>query len=406
MEQINAHQYRLEQESGAEVTLTAAAADWYDNIYQPVARLIREKGILRDFPGRTTADLYLWIAKHREHLGRVLGWEVAPGEAATSLVEVASQQPDRVAARVSGKLRDALTPGALDTGPETGTWRRARVVEREEAGTEGPKSEESPSQLFADILVPLSGEEIGWQALEQAILVAQREQARLLGLHVVPSDRHALKIEIEIMQARFRHRCADAGVPGHLVIDTGDVVSIICDRARWVDLVVVNLAHPPPPPLLGGAGGTSFLERLKPGFRTLIRRCPRPLLVVPGQPTALQRALLAYDASSKAEEALFVATYLAGQWQIPLTVVTVLESHTSAETLEQARRYVEGNGVQATFELLEGPVVETILALAREKAAELILIGGYGIEPVREVVVGSTVSQLLREAPLPLLVSR
>ena len=39
--------------------------------------------------------------------------------------------------------------------------------------------------MFQDLLVPLSGETESWQVLEQALVVARHEGARLNGLHIV-----------------------------------------------------------------------------------------------------------------------------------------------------------------------------------------------------------------------------
>ncbi|NIU60737.1 MAG: hypothetical protein GWN66_02915, partial [Pseudomonas stutzeri] len=52
--------------------------------------------------------------------------------------------------------------------------------------------------------------------------------------------------------------------------------------------------------------------------------------------------MLAYDGSPKADEALFVATYLSCRWDITLVVVTVIETgRTTTETLARAREYLE-----------------------------------------------------------------
>lgn len=47
-----------------------AVTSWYDNIYLPVVGAIRSHQLLDSFPSRTEADLYLWIAYHREELAR------------------------------------------------------------------------------------------------------------------------------------------------------------------------------------------------------------------------------------------------------------------------------------------------------------------------------------------------
>jgi hypothetical protein len=51
-------------------------ASWYDTVYMPVVQAIRDYELLHTFPGRTEADLYLWIALHRERLAAA--YELAP----------------------------------------------------------------------------------------------------------------------------------------------------------------------------------------------------------------------------------------------------------------------------------------------------------------------------------------
>ncbi len=182
------------------------------------------------------------------------------------------------------------------------------------------------------------------------------------------------------------------------MLAAGKVARQICERARWTDLVVVSLRYPPPSQPLG---------RLSSGFRTLLRRCPRPVLAVPGGTWSMRRPLLAYDGSPKAREALFVATYLAGRWSLALTVVTVLEKgRATSETLTRARTYLRAHGVQATFVARKEPASEAILTVAEAQQSDLIIMGGYGHSPVMEVMLGSTVDRVLRTARQPVLVCR
>ncbi len=64
LEHIVVHQYFLGLDYQRDVSWDQAVADWYDFVYLPIANLIRERQILREFPGRTQADLYLWITDH------------------------------------------------------------------------------------------------------------------------------------------------------------------------------------------------------------------------------------------------------------------------------------------------------------------------------------------------------
>jgi nucleotide-binding universal stress UspA family protein len=233
--------------------------------------------------------------------------------------------------------------------------------------------------------------------VDHALEVARREEGRLIGLHVVPAASQKDDDSVQAIQAGFELRCGEVGIQAQWVSAVGSVASTICERARWLDLVVVNVAHPP---------GDQPIARLGSGFRTLVQHCPTPILAVPQVSSHMGRALLAYDGSPKADEALFVSTYLAGRWHIPLTVVTVMESErTTAETIGRARRYLKQHGVEATFVEKQGPVGESILTAAEEHSSELIVMGGYS-NPVLEIVLGSTVDTILQDGRYPVLISR
>jgi len=186
-------------------------------------------------------------------------------------------------------------------------------------------------------------------------------------------------------------------VPGQLVIEPGSVTQSICRRASWTDLVIANIAFPPK---------LTFQGRLRSGFRSLVQRCDRPLLAVPAV-SALRRALVAFDGSLRAWEALTLAACLAMRWQMSLAVVTVLEeTRTTESTLPQAEDYLARFPVQASFWQRPGAVADTILRVAAEDRADLLVMGGYGYTPMWEAMLGSTVDRLLRDSHQPMLICR
>jgi hypothetical protein len=64
LEHISVHRWYLGEGRGAEVPFEEAAASWYDNVYSPLVELIVEQQLLENFPGRSEADLYLWIIEY------------------------------------------------------------------------------------------------------------------------------------------------------------------------------------------------------------------------------------------------------------------------------------------------------------------------------------------------------
>ena len=138
-----------------------------------------------------------------------------------------------------------------------------------------------------------------------------------------------------------------------------------------------------------------------------MQRCARPILAVPNQPSSFTRALLAYDGSAKAREALFVATYIAGRWGVPLLVLTVAESHSQDQTvIAEAKTYLESHNVQARFVEKSGPVAEAILATAEEDGVDLIIMGSYSRRFLKNLVLGDSVDEVLTLSKQPILICR
>jgi hypothetical protein len=68
LQHVEIHQFYMGLRARHYPDLHEATADWYEQVYMPVIKRIRDAGILRHFPGRTEADLYLWIAENRAGL--------------------------------------------------------------------------------------------------------------------------------------------------------------------------------------------------------------------------------------------------------------------------------------------------------------------------------------------------
>ncbi|MCB0076450.1 MAG: universal stress protein [Anaerolineales bacterium] len=382
LHQIDQHRQQMADARGAAATLSEAAADWYDNIYRPMVQLMQQHHLLEEFPHRTETDLYLWVEHHRDELSRQLGWTVSAEGATSDLVK--RQEARKPVALVGDWLRETLIPEEFEDGPEPGSWRAKREKSADAA-------------LFDRILVAVSGEPEGWPALDLALYFAQKERGRLLGLHVESSTERLGNIHSQVAQSEFLRRSRAANVTGEFVVDVGEVAPVILGRARWADLLIVPLKYPPP---------SAPFTRIRSGFRTLIRRSPSPILAVPSLTTPPRRLMLGYDGSPKAREALYIATYLAMRWQLPLHVVTVETAYTSASRSDEAREYLEQYDIAASYATREKPIAPALLDEAERNAIDMIIVGGYGFGAVREVVRGSAVDGLLQQSLVPLMICR
>jgi nucleotide-binding universal stress UspA family protein len=365
LDEISICQCQIEEEEQHECSLQESAESWYREIYLPFEEAVRERGMMRWFPDRTVTDLYVWMTDHRSDLEKELGWSIRPEAAA----EVFIQNKNRRATAEESKI---------------GSWRKARLLNR------------YSEHLFRDILVPIGNTAGSWDALDQAILIAQREQANILALHTVGNRQELDSAEVQALQDQFNLVCSKEIANGVLAIEAGEPTQKILERAALADLIVIKIAHPP----------STGIRSLGSQVRTLITRSSRPILAIPGMISNFRHALLAFDGSPKSKEALFVATYLAEQWKTELTIFTGLSEETSDSSVQEfAQNYLEFNEIEARF-ITQRYSPETFKLTAEQINADLIIMGGYSGSILKEMTIGSSVNFLLRESQLPILICR
>jgi hypothetical protein len=87
LEHIAVHRYFMGLDQQRDIDDEEAVAHWYDTVYQPIASSIRRSGILKEFPGKTEGDLYLWVLDRQRYL-HDKGEELAsPRKAARDFLE-------------------------------------------------------------------------------------------------------------------------------------------------------------------------------------------------------------------------------------------------------------------------------------------------------------------------------
>jgi|YelNatPaOPRAMG01_1025707.scaffolds.fasta_scaffold03548_3 nucleotide-binding universal stress UspA family protein len=383
-EHISVHRYFMGLEQKREISYPEAALDWYQNYYLPIAKKIEELGILRSYPQRTVTDLYLFISENQAELEKKLGWQIGSDRAMISLIETLPQDFQNWWTKFFMKLDGFLFKGKFSPGPPPGEWRQM-------ATTIFPKD-----ALIQDILVPIDGEEGGWLAIQQAIQIAERENAAIHAIHV--TNQESNEIDAESLHTTYDQLFNHSSLTHDLVITQGNIADSICSRSRYIDLVVLNLRFPP---------GPLPLDRLTSGFHELVQKCPRPILAIPQKTSPLTKALLAYAAGPKSNEALFMASYLAQKWNIGLTVLSVEDNRNQAKrNLAIVKKHLTYRKIQAQYIEGTAPVASTVLTTAEKHGCDFIITGGYGYNPLIEIMLGSVVDEILRNTNIPLLICR
>ena len=82
LEHIAVHRYFMGLDWKRDISEEEAITHWHDTVYLPIAKIIRTSKILKDFPGKTEGDLYLWVLDHQHYLAQEEGQPLQPPEEA------------------------------------------------------------------------------------------------------------------------------------------------------------------------------------------------------------------------------------------------------------------------------------------------------------------------------------
>ena len=203
----------------------------------------------------------------------------------------------------------------------------------------------------------------------------------------------------QLMLDAARQRVSDAGIVGARVRQRhGNLVETLRDLEEDVRLLVI-----------GKRGDGS----LKPGqlvgsqLENTIRSMHRPILVTPTEFKAPQSAMMAFDASATAQkgiEMLVASPLLVG---LPIHLVMVgADSGENRALLKSAEEALAAAQFEVHTALLGGEVEPILHAYQAQHAIDLLVMGAYGHSRIRQFLVGSTTTSMLRSTTTPLLLLR
>jgi nucleotide-binding universal stress UspA family protein len=208
-----------------------------------------------------------------------------------------------------------------------------------------------------------------------------------------------VKADLRAFAENCLERCSsdarEKKVPLATVLKEGLPSAILGEEARSGDLLVI-----------GQKGENARFDRVIVGSTTedVVRSSPRPVLVCPSTFRSPRRLLFPYDGSPPAESALqFCVNALAGLWD-EIMVLTVAEEIAEGFPFDAELSYLSGHGIPYRLLIEEGKPVDTIPRVASREKADIILIGSHGKHKIREYLLGSTASHLIRRSELPVLV--
>lgn len=142
-------------------------------------------------------------------------------------------------------------------------------------------------------------------------------------------------------------------------------------------------------------------------FEELIRISVRPVLVASRAFRPIQRFLIAFDDSPSARKAVAyaVSSPLLSGLDCHLMMVGRADAAHSAP-LKQAEEQLTRAGFQVTARIQPGSAGAVIAETVRTSGIDLLVMGAYGHSVIREFIVGSTTTRVVRTCAAPVLMFR
>lgn len=275
------------------------------------------------------------------------------------------------------------------------------------------------------ILIPVDGSANSDVAVEYGIYIALKLNSTISALHVMdvnllqgpmltdisgaaampPYDgffdavEASLNEKADFVLNSFREHCRWKGLKVETKKVIGKINEVITEEARDADFIVM-------------AKKGEHFHLKKGGFlgsvaESVIRHSAKPVMVTPENFLEIESMGIAYDGSPSAQKALDFSLGLSKQAAWPITAVIITEDMDKASGLTaQIEDAAEKQEADYEVIILPGKEGTEILNFIGEGAVELMVMGAYGHNRLRELLLGSTTSQVIQKSPIPVLLMR
>ena len=184
-----------------------------------------------------------------------------------------------------------------------------------------------------------------------------------------------------------------------LLNPTGFLVDCFHDFEADADMVVLGKR---------GEAAEFASGHLGANIERIVRSSTKPCLVTPKTFTPIERLLVAYDGSPTGKRVLnFLIDSAPGLEDIEIHLLSVAKSEsTKPQDLTEAQNSLQQAGFNLTTNILSGDPEKVIGRYIEQNHISLLLMGAYGHNRIRHLVIGSTTVQLLRSVQVPVLLFR
>ena len=279
--------------------------------------------------------------------------------------------------------------------------------------------------MIKTILIPVDGSINSDTAVDYGIYIAPKLEASLSGLHVIDiyliqgpmmtdvsatvgmasydcffeAVEKSLKEKADYVLKNFEDRCRAAGVACRTKKNTGKISDTIIEDAEGADLILM------------AKKGEHF--HLKEGgligsvAEVVTRHSGKPVMVIPESFREIESMGLAYDGSAPARKALALSLNISEKAKWPITVLIInSDAAKAADLTAQVEDMAQKGLADCEVIISAGREADEILKFIAEGPVELMVMGAYGHNRLRELLLGSTTSHIIHKSPIPVLLIR
>ena len=187
--------------------------------------------------------------------------------------------------------------------------------------------------------------------------------------------------------------------PVKLTHETGFLVDLFNQFESDANLIV-----------LGKRGETANFasEHLGANMERIVRASHKPCLVTPREFRPVNNVLLAYDGGESCQKALNYLVNSPVLQDLSLHIITIAtkDKKMALQHLKAAEKIATSANFKPTCQLLTGDPEQKMQRYVEMNNIDFLVMGAYGHNRIRHLVIGSTTAQMLRSSHIPVLLFR
>ncbi|MGB0408641.1 MAG: universal stress protein [Opitutales bacterium] len=182
--------------------------------------------------------------------------------------------------------------------------------------------------------------------------------------------------------------------------ETGLLVDVIKDYTDQAGLILIGKR---------GENVNFATEHLGSMLERVVRSASKPCLVTNRKFKEIHQVAIAYDGGPSCRKALRYVCENALFNGLKIHVLSCNEGHkeaTATQRLQEAEQQLNAAGIFPVCQVLTGLVEAAISDYVENTEIDLLILGAYGHSRIRELLIGSTTTELMRSCYVPLLCFR